>query len=101
MPTICEECVDKVCLKVKNPRFIKSCEKVEAILRKEKIYARDYTRPRINPERIKKEDNPESNYLREIPVEDIDTTAGIRAIRLKFGKNQPKTKEHISTDDEK
>ena len=101
MPTICQECVDKVCLKVKNPRFIKPCDKVEAILRKEKIYSPSYTRPRLSPGRIKKEDNSESNYLREIQVEDIDKTAGIRAIRLKFGKNPPKTREQWSEDDEK
>ena len=90
MPTICQECVDKVCLKVKNPRFIKPCDKVEAILRKEKIYAREYTRPRLSPQRVKKEDNSESNYLREIPVENIEDTAYKRAEKLKFGTMKPK-----------
>ena len=40
--TICEKCLDKKCLKTKKP-----CEAVEKLLRKDKVFSRDYIRPRM------------------------------------------------------
>ena len=95
MPTICQECVDKVCLKVKNPRFIKPCDKVEALLKSEGIYSRTYTSPRVSS-RIRSEHGP----LREIPVENIEDTAYKRAEKLKFGEMKDKRGGELKDEEE-
>ena len=93
MPTICESCQDKTCLKEKNPKRIRPCEKLEALLRSKKVYSRDYIRPRISPERTKREKKEESDYLREIPVEDIEKVAEQRAFELKYSQKSHEDKE--------
>ena len=41
--SICEKCQDKKCLKTKKP-----CEAVEKLLRKDKVFSRNYIRPKID-----------------------------------------------------
>jgi len=77
----CQTCKEQTCLKTGKP-----CDEIETLLRSEGVKSRDWIRPRVSPERTKREDKSESNYLREIPVENIEKTSEVRAFNLKFSR---------------
>ena len=64
---LCEDCVNKSCLKTGKP-----CDEVEAYLKSQGIFSREYIRPRVSPKRDKKDG---IGKWREIPKG--DTKSGL------------------------
>ena len=59
----CEHCQNKKCLKTGKP-----CEEIEDILRNNKIWGRDWIRPRVSSKRAKRE----GGKWREIPFSSLN-----------------------------